>query len=217
MHVQILHFNWQLILILPTATPPPPYFIRQEPLTKRIKKTGISNRRVAAMHKITFSQLQRAITTSGELQTHSEAHEAEMALKIAEETALEEWPCDVLYRCGSPIRLDMLKCMAAAVLEDLERRNIESASDFFNRIMDLATRTQTLIAEGAPDIPRIGCNWYKRFLTRHPALKPAYSRAMDNDCAMNNPETITEYFNVLKVLWARSRLCLRIYIFHFFR
>ena len=89
----------------------------------------------------------------------------------------------------------MLKCMAAAVLEG---RNIESASDFFNRIMDLATRTQTLNAEGAPDISRIGCNWYKRFLPRHPAFKPAYSRAMDNDCAMNNPETITEYFNVLK-------------------
>ena len=93
MHVQILHFNWQLILIPPTATPPPPYFIS---LTKRIKKTGISFRQVAAMHKITFSQLQSAITTSGELQTHSEAHEAEMAHKIAEETALEEW-CLVMY------------------------------------------------------------------------------------------------------------------------
>ena len=149
------------------------------------------------MHKISFSQLQRAITTSEELQTHSEAHEVEMALKIAEETALEEW-CLVMYRYESPIRLDMLKCMAAAVLEDRERRNIESASDFFNRIMDPATRTQTLNAEGAPDISRIGCNWYKTFLTRHPALKPAYSRALDNDRTMNNPETITEYFNALK-------------------
>ena len=152
------------------------------------------------MHKISFSQLQRAITTGVEPQTRSEAHEAEMALTIAEETALEEW-CLVMYRWGFPIRLDMLKFMAVAVLEDRKRRNIESASDFFNRIMDPATRTQTLNAEGlgAPDISCIRSNWYIRFLSRHPALKPAYSRALDNDRAMNNnPKTITEYFNVLK-------------------
>ena len=70
--------------------------------------------------------------------------------------------------------------------------------------MDPATRTQTLNAEelgaaGAPDMSRVGCNWYKRFLARHPALRPAYSRALDNDCIINNnPKTITEYFNVLK-------------------
>ena len=38
------------------------------------------------MHKI---QLQRAIVTGGELQTRSEAHEAEMVLTIAEEVVLE--------------------------------------------------------------------------------------------------------------------------------
>ena len=96
MRVQILHFNWQLIFILPTATPPPPYFILQEPLTKRIKKTGISIRRAAAMHKVSFSRLQRAITTGGELQTRSEAHEAEMAFTVSEETTLKEW-CLVMY------------------------------------------------------------------------------------------------------------------------
>ena len=52
-----------------------------------------------------------------------------MVLTIAEEAALEEW-CLVMYIWGSPIRLDMLKCMAAAILEDCERRNIESAPDF---------------------------------------------------------------------------------------
>ena len=41
-----------------------------------------------------------------------------------------------MYRWGSPIRLDMLKCIAAAILEDRERRNIKSAPDFFNRLMD---------------------------------------------------------------------------------
>ena len=124
-----------------------------------------------------------------------------MVLTIAEEAALEKW-CLVMYRWEYPIRLDMLKCMAAAILDDHERRNIESAPDFFTRIMDPATRTQTLNTEelgAAPDMSRIGCNWYKRFLTRHPALRPAYSHALDNDRAMNNPETITEYFNVLKI------------------
>ena len=76
----------------------------------RIKKTGVSIRRVAAMHKILFSQLQRAITTGGQLQTRTKALEAEMVLTIAEEAALEEWRL-VMYRWGSPIRLDMLKCM----------------------------------------------------------------------------------------------------------
>ena len=52
-----------------------------------------------------------------------------MVLKIAEEAALEEW-CLVVYRWGSPIQLDMLKYMAAAILEGRERRNIESAPDF---------------------------------------------------------------------------------------
>ena len=42
----------------------------------------------------------------------------------------------VEYRWGSPVRLDILRCMAAAILEDRERRNIESASDFFKRIME---------------------------------------------------------------------------------
>ena len=36
------------------------------------------------MHKILFSQLQRAITTGGQLQTHTETLEAEMVLTIAE-------------------------------------------------------------------------------------------------------------------------------------
>ena len=87
------------------------------------------------MHKISFSQLQRAIATGRQLQTRSEAHEAEMVLTIAEEAALEEW-CLVMYRWGSPIRVDMLKCMAAAILEDRERRNIKSAPGFFNQLMD---------------------------------------------------------------------------------
>ena len=124
-----------------------------------------------------------------------------MRLTIAEEAALEEW-CLAMYRWGSPVRLDILRCMVAAILEDRERRNIESAPDFFQRIMDPDLRDCTsLDVEGkikAPDTSRIGHNWYKRFLTRHPAPKPVNSRALDHERAMNNLETITQYFNVLK-------------------
>ena len=48
------------------------------------------------MHKISFSQLQRAIAAGEELQTRSEAHEADMVLTIAEEAALEEW-CVIMH------------------------------------------------------------------------------------------------------------------------
>ena len=41
---------------------------------------------------------------------------------------------------GSLIRLDILKCMVAVMLEDRKRRNIESAPDFSKRIMDLLQR-----------------------------------------------------------------------------
>ena len=85
-----------------------------------------------------------------------------------------------------------------------KRRNIKSAPDFFKRIMDphLHSLCTSLDAEGnikAPDVSRIGCNWHKRFLSWHPALKPVYSRALDNDRAINNnPETIAGYFDVLE-------------------
>ena len=54
--------------------------------------------------------------------------------------------------------------------------------------MDLDTEGKTK----APDISRIGCNWYKMFLSRRPALKPVYCRASGN-C-----RTVTEYFNILR-------------------
>ena len=73
------------------------------------------------MHKIQFSRLQRAIAAGGELQTRSEAREAEMVLTIAEETASEEW-CLVMYRLGSPVWLDILGRMTVAMLENRERR-----------------------------------------------------------------------------------------------
>ena len=117
------------------------------------------------MHSISYSQLQRTIAAGGELQTRSEAPEAEMVLTIAEEAALEEW-CLVMYRWGSPVRLNIFRSMAVAILKDREWRNIESAPDFFKRIMDPVLRSHcrspSLGAEGnikAPDVSRIGLNY----------------------------------------------------------
>jgi hypothetical protein len=51
---------------------------------------GDSIRRVAQMHEIAYSLLQRAIQAGGETKTRSQAHENDMVLTIAEEEALEE-------------------------------------------------------------------------------------------------------------------------------
>ena len=72
-------------------------------------------------------------------------------------------PCYVEYRWGSPVQLDILRCVAAAILEDHERRNLESAPDFHNRIMGPGLH-DPCISEGkirAPAISCIGCNWHK--------------------------------------------------------
>ena len=53
-----------------------------------------------------------------------------MVLRIAEGAALEEWFL-VMYRWGFPVQIDILRCMATAILEDRERQNIESTPDFF--------------------------------------------------------------------------------------
>ena len=44
-------------------------------------------------------------------------------------------PCDVEYRWGSPVRLDIFRSTAVAILEGREwRRNIESAPDFLSEL-----------------------------------------------------------------------------------
>ena len=155
------------------------------------------------MHEIAYSLLQRAITASGETtgKTQSEAHKNNMTLTIGEEEALEEW-CLHMHRWGYPTRLDLLRSMACAIVEDRERRNLECAGDFFLRMLDPMTaverrdRSRNLIG---PDLDLVGKNWYKRFLSRHPALSAMYSRSLDNSRALNNnPRIIREYFQVLK-------------------
>ena len=108
--------------------------------TRTISTKGISIRRVATMHQVPFSKLQRAIASWGlsALKTRPEAHEAEMILTIAEEAALEEC-CLHMHRWGFPIRSDILHEMATAMIEDRERRNMGDASYFFDRILDAAT------------------------------------------------------------------------------
>ena len=64
---------------------------------------------------------------------------SKMVLTISGEADLEEWR-PVMYRWGSPVRLNILRYMATAILEDREWRNIESAPDFLKRIMDLLQR-----------------------------------------------------------------------------
>ena len=106
--------------------------------------------------------------------------------------------------------------MAVAILEDHEWWNIESVPDFFKA--NYGSWSPEPLYEfrckekyKAPDVSRIGCNWHKRFLSRHPAFKPVYSRALDDNCAMNNnPGTITEYFNVLKSTVEEFKTSLRI-------
>ena len=46
--------------------------------------------------------------------------------------------------------------------------------------------------------------------SRRPVLKPVYNRALDNR-AMNNPETITEYFNILKGTVEEFKISLRVH------
>ena len=70
--------------------------------------------------------------------SRSQAHEAEMTLSIAEESALEE-RCLHMYHWGYPIRIDLLRGMAAAIVEDRERRGVEDASDVFERMIEYDT------------------------------------------------------------------------------
>ena len=123
------------------------------------------------MHEIAYSLLQRAITAGGETKTRSEAHENDITLAIGEEEALEEW-CLHMHRWGYPTRLNLLRIMACAIVEDRERRNLECAGDFFLRMLDpmaaVERRNQTRNLIG-PDLDLVGKNWYKRFLSRHPA------------------------------------------------
>ena len=64
--------------------------------------------------------------------SRSQAHEVEMTLTIAEKSALEEC-CLHMHHWGYAIRIDILRRMAAAIVEDRERRGVEDASDVFGR------------------------------------------------------------------------------------
>lgn len=160
-------------------TPVTRLYPAKDGVPRKVVRPGISLRRVATMHQVPFSALQRAVAAGGEIKTRSEAHAGDMIFTIAEEAALEEW-CLHMSFWGYPVRIDMLRGMAAAVLEDRERRNIEDASDFFQRIQtpDEDHPFERRDSNGnhhGPDLSVIGKNWHKRFLQWHPKLKSIYS------------------------------------------
>jgi hypothetical protein len=164
-------------------TPVPRFYPCKNGKRKKVTTYGYFIRRVAKMREIASSLPQRAIAASGEIKTRSEAHENDMTLTlliIAEEEALEEWNLH-MHRWGYPTRFDLLRSMACAIVEDRERRNIECASDFFHRMLDLLTAVIRRDRHGnllGPNLDLIGKNWYERFLSRYPAISAMYSRPL---------------------------------------
>jgi len=63
--------------------------------------------------------------------------------------------------------------MACAIVEDRQRQNLECASDFCLRTLDPTTAVERRDRSGnliGPNLELVGKTWYKRFLSRHPAL-----------------------------------------------
>jgi len=136
---------------------------------------GCSIRRVAEMHEVAYSVLQRAIAVNGEIKTRSEAHENDMTLTIAEGEALGEW-CLHMNRWGYPTRLGLLRSMACAIVEDRQRRNLKCAADFFIRMLDPMTAVQRRDRSGnliGPNLDLVG-KTYKRVLSRRLVLSAMY-------------------------------------------
>ena len=128
-----------------------------------------SIRRVPNMHEIAYSLLRNAIAAGGETKTRSEAHENDITLTIGEEETLKEWCLD-MDQWGHPTRLELLRSMACAIVEDRERRNLECAGDFFLRMLDPMTVVERRDRSGnliGPNLDLVGKNWYKRSLSRH--------------------------------------------------
>ena len=76
---------------------------------------GDSIWRVAQMHEIAYSLLQRALQAGGETKTRAQAYENDMVSTIAEEKALEQW-CLHMHRWGYPTWFDILRSMVEYVL-----------------------------------------------------------------------------------------------------
>jgi len=157
-------------------------------------------RRVAEMHQISHSILQRAL--AGNRVSKSASAADQQLLAPAEEIALKIWCLD-MAKWGFPVRLDLLRQMAAAVLIDRKRRNILDASDAFETILDEGSISFVEIGAdpktGLIDVTCVGPQWYRRFLLRHPDLKAVQSRSLDYDRAKaNDPVTILEYFQLVK-------------------
>jgi hypothetical protein len=73
------------------------------------------------MHGIPHSTLQRAI--AGKRLPKAESAATQQLLSPAEEMALKHW-CLEMAKWGFPIRIDILRQMAAAIVIDRKRRNV---------------------------------------------------------------------------------------------
>ena len=78
---------------------------------------------------------------------------------------------------GISYKAYLLRGMAAAIVEDRERRCVEDASDFFERITEYNTPSLPLRDRDdnnnlkGPDVERIGKSWYESFLMAVPRFK----------------------------------------------
>lgn len=165
-------------------------------------------RRVADMHQVSHSTLQRALAGKRRPKAESVGHL--QLLVPEEELALKIWCLDVA-KWGFPVRIDLLRQMAAAVVIDHKRRNVLDASDAFHTILiHDSTSFVEIVADpktGLIDVSCVGPQWYKRFLYRHPDLKAVQSRSLDYDRAKaNDPTSILEYFQLVKDTMEKYRI-----------
>jgi hypothetical protein len=151
------------------------------------------------MHGVPYSTLQRAL--AGKHTPKSQSATTQQLLSPSEENALKHW-CLEMAKWGFPIRIDILRQMAAAIVIDRKRRNLWDAADAFQSILNNSEESFVEAAAdpitGILDVSCVGEQWYRKFLRRHPDLKAVHSRSLDYDRAKaNDPNTITEYFQLV--------------------
>lgn len=90
----------------------------------------------------------------------------------------------------------------------MSTRGLEDGADYFRQHLDLTAPTRDNdIKPPQPDPGLVGKNWHKPFLARHPALKSMYSRALDNERAVNNdPKILAEYFYLLNETLVKCKI-----------
>jgi hypothetical protein len=109
-------------------------------------------RRVAEMHGVAHSTLQRALAGKRIPKLISAANQ--QLLVPEEETSLKLW-CLEVAKWGFPVRIDILRQMAVAILIDRKRRNMLDISDAFDTFTSSKDSKLQSIVETAAD-PKTG-------------------------------------------------------------